>query len=302
MGLDEAYLDVTGFESIHGSIKQMAEKLRRRIKKELGINASVGIAGGKLTAKVASEKAKPDGLLEVPPGGDAAFLAPLPVGDMPGIGKKTEQRLKELGVDTIGKLAKVPVTNLKAYFGSFGLLLSRYSQGIDDSKVEPPPEAKSISRETTFDEDTRDRKLLEATLRYLSERVGSKLRQKNKKAKCITLKLRSADFSTATRRRTISQPTDADQVIFTTGMELLKRELFIQKQPVRLIGIGVSHFTEPDSQLNMLDNMPQRLEGLNRAVDRYARSTALQQYRRAGRAARTSSLESDRVYSLHTPG
>ena len=303
MGIDEAFLDVTGFESIHGSIRRMGENIRRRINNELGINASVGIAGGKLTAKVASEKAKPDGLLEVPPGEDAAFLAPLPVGDMLGIGKKTEQRLKGLGINTIGRLAKTPASTLKAYFGSSGLLLSRYSQGVDDSRVELPPEAKSVSRETTFDTDTRDRLLIEATLRYLSERVGSRLREKNRKAKCITLKLRSSDFSTTTRRRTIPQPTDADQVIFATGLELLERELFIQKQPVRLIGIGVSHFTEPDSQLNMLDRTAIRLEGLNRAVDKIRKRygfTSIQ----TGRTLRLRDIfpESDRGYSLHTPG
>ena len=300
VGIDEAFLDVTGFESIHGTIRQMGEKIRQRISKELGINASVGIAGGKLTAKVASEKAKPDNLFEVLPGGDAAFLAPLPVGEMPGIGKKTEQRLKGLGVDTIGKLARMPANTLKAYFGSSGLLLSRYAQGIDDSKVELPPEAKSVSRETTFESDTRDRQLIEATLRYLSEKVGSKLREKNRKAKCVTLKLRSADFSTTTRRHTIPQPTDADQFIFATGLELLKRELFIQKQPVRLIGIGVSHFTEPDSQLDMLDKTAFRLEGLNRAVDKIRKKygfTSIQ----TGRTLRLLDIfpESERGYTLH---
>jgi DNA polymerase-4 len=109
------------------------------------------------------------------------------------------------------------------------VLLHRFSKGIGDSKVELPQEAKSISRETTFDQDTRNGTLLEATLRYLSERVGSKLREKNRRARCITLKVRSADFSTTTRRRTLEQATDADQMIFATGLELLKKELFIQK-------------------------------------------------------------------------
>lgn len=268
VGIDEAFLDVTGFESLHGSTQKMAEKIRRRIKDDLGISASVGIAGSKLVAKVASEKAKPDGLLEVEADKDRQFLAPLPVNDMPGIGKKTEGTLKRLGIDTIGKLAKVPPATLKSYFGSSGVLLHRLSRGIDDRKVEPPAAAKSISRETTFGEDTGDRALLEATLRYLSEKVGARLRGKNKKARCITIKVRTADFSTTTRRQTIAQATDADQTIFATGLELLNRELFVQKQPIRLIGIGVSHLVEAGQQLNMLDSKAARFEELNKAVDK----------------------------------
>ena len=302
VGIDEAFLDITGFESIHGSNQQMAQKIRQRIKDDLGINASAGIAGSKLVAKVASERAKPDGLLEVPAGKDASFLAPLPVGEMPGIGKKTERTLRGLGIDTIGKLARMPLPTLKIYFGASGILLSRSSKGIDDSKVELPPEAKSISRETTFEIDTRDIVLLEAALRYLSEKVGSKLREKNRKAKCITLKLRSTDFSTTTRRRTIEQATDADQFIFATGRELMKRELFIQKQPVRLIGIGVSHLTEAVSQLNMLDSTAAKLEGLNKAVDKIRRKygfTSIQ----TGRTMRLRDIfpEDERGYTLQTP-
>ncbi|MFC1846909.1 DNA polymerase IV [Chloroflexota bacterium] len=302
MGIDEAFLDVTGFESIHGTTRQMGEKIRQRIKKETGINASVGIAGGKLVAKVASEKAKPDGLLEVPEGRDRAFLAPLPVGEMPGIGKKTDRRLRGMGIDTIGRLAEMPPASLKICFGVSGLLLSRYSKGIDDSRVELPPEAKSISKETTFESDTRDHRLIEATLHYLSEKVGNNLRQKNKKAKCITLKLRSTDFGTTTRRRTMSQPTDADQVIFATGLELLKRELFLQKQPVRLIGIGVSHLTEAGRQLDMLDSTAAKLEGLNKAVDKIRHRygfTSIQ----TGRTLRLKDIfpGGDRSYHMHAP-
>jgi DNA polymerase-4 len=302
VGIDEAFLDVTGFESIHGSIQQMAEKIRKRVKDELELNASVGIANSKVVAKIASEKAKPDGLLEVPAGNERAFLAPLPIGELPGIGKKTERTLSGLAIDTIGKLAKMPLATLKSYFGASGVLLQRFSRGIDDSKVELPPEAKSISRETTFDEDTHDRAFLEATLRYLSERVGSKLREKNKKARCITLKVRSADFSTTTRRRTFEQATDADQVIFNNGLDLLKRELFIQKQAIRLIGIGVSHLVESGRQLDMLDSTAAKLDGLNKAVDNIRQKygfTSIQ----TGRTLRLRDIfpESNGGYTLHTP-
>ena len=302
VGIDEAFLDVTGFESLHSSIRRMAEKIRQRIKDDIGINASVGIAGSKLVAKVASEKAKPDGLLEVAAGKESAFLAPLPIGELPGIGKKTERTLRGLGIDTIGKLAAMPLSTLKIYFGASGVLLNRFSRGIDDSKVELPPEAKSISRETTFDQDTQDRALLRATLHYLSERVGSKLREKNRKARCITLKVRSADFSTTTRRRTLKQATDADQVIFAIGLELLKRELFIQKQAIRLIGIGVSHLVEAGRQLDMLDSTAAKLEQLNSAIDRIRKKygfTSIQ----TGRTLRLKDIfpKSESGYTLHTP-
>ncbi|MBI4187632.1 MAG: DNA polymerase IV, partial [Chloroflexi bacterium] len=175
VGIDEAYMDVTGFESLYGSIHQMAVAIRQRVKKELGLNASVGIASSKVVAKVASELSKPDGLIEVVYGEECSFLSPLPVGRLPGVGKKAEQVLKGLGIKTIGELAGMPVSVLKNYFGVWGEGLRRSANGIDDRKVELPGEAKSTSRETTFDKDTRDRPFLKATLRYLSERVGADL-------------------------------------------------------------------------------------------------------------------------------
>ena len=137
----------------------MAEKIRKRVKEQLRLNASIGIANSKVVAKIASELSKPDGLIEVSPGEEGPFLAPLPIGKLPGIGKKTERILMGLSIDTIGKLHQMPPTALKSYFGASGKVLQSFSRGIDDSKVELPPEAKSISRETTFNEDTHDRAL-----------------------------------------------------------------------------------------------------------------------------------------------
>ena len=155
VGLDEAYLDATGFESIYGSIHQMAIAIRQRIKDELGLCASVGIAGRKAVAKVASGLSKPDGLLEVAVGGEALFLAPLPIAKLTGIGKKAERVLRGLGINTIGNLSVTPLNALKSHFGASGELLHRLaSSSIDARKVEPPGVAKSISRETTFGKDT----------------------------------------------------------------------------------------------------------------------------------------------------
>ena len=268
MGLDEAYLDATGFESIHGSAKQMAAKIKQRVKAELGINASIGIAGGKVVAKVASELSKPDGLLEVAAGKERSFLAPLPIARLPGIGKKTEQELKGLGINNLGKLSITPLSVLKSHFGASGEMLQRFARGIDQREVEPPAAAKSISRETTFGKDTKDRSLLKATLRYLGERVGADLRGKGKRARCVTLKLRYADFSTITRRQTLPQSTDRDQIIFDTGARLLGRALAGEKQPVRLVGTGVAELVEAGGQLDMLDSSARRQEQLNKVIDR----------------------------------
>ena len=269
MGLDEAYLDVTGFGSIYGSIHLMALAIKKRVKDELGLCASIGIAGGKIVAKVASDLSKPDGLIEVAPGNERAFFAPLPAAKLPGIGRKTERVLKGLGINTIGKLAAVPPGTLRGYFGVFGEVLHRYANGVDERRVEPfPAGAKSISRETTFAEDTGNKSQLKATLRYLSERVGSHLRRQDREARCVTLKLRYADFATITRRQTLRQGSSTDQTIFEAGVGLLEKALAQERRPVRLIGIGVSNLTELGMQLDMLDPSARRLEQLNRAIDR----------------------------------
>ena len=196
----------------------------------------------------------------------------------------------------------MPLDALKSHFGASGELLQRYARGIDDSKVEPPGPTKSISRETTFGKDTRDRSLLKATLRYLGERVGAELREQGKQAKCVTLKLRYADFTTITRRHTLSQTTDTDQVIFDTGAILLKKALSQERQPVRLIGIGVSNLIEGGRQLDMLDASARRQEQLNRAVDRIRNKygfTAIQ----TGRTLLLKDLfpETEGGYKLQTP-
>jgi DNA polymerase-4 len=302
LGIDEAYLDATGFESIHGSIRQMAEKIRQGVKDKLGLCASIGIASSKVVAKAASDLSKPDGLLEVPAGEERSFLAPLAIAKLPGIGKKSEQVLKGLGISTIGQMAALPLDVLESHFGAWGKLIHDHANGIGDDRVEPPAPAKSTSRETTFAKDTRDVTLLKATLRYLSERVGSDLRQKEKLAKCVTLKLRYADFTTTTRQQTLTQASDTDQTIFEIGLRLLKNELPREKQAVRLIGIGVSNLVETGRQRDMLDASAQSLERLNTVIDRIRKKygfTAIQ----TGRTLRLKDIfpETDEGYTLHTP-
>ena len=304
LGLDEAYLDATGFEAIHGSTRQMATAIKQRITDEIGICASVGIAGCKVVAKVASDLSKPDGLLEIPMKEERSFLSPLPVSKLPGIGKKSEQTLKGLGINTIGQLADLPLDTLKSRFGAYGETIHNHANGIDHRKVEPPGEAKSISRETTFGQDIRDESQLHATLRYLSERVGGDLRRRGKQSRCVTLKLRYADFTTITRQQTLSQASDTDQAIFDTGIKLLKKESAKEKQAVRLIGIGVSSLVEAGKQLDMLDVSVQRLGKLNTTIDHIRKKygfTAIQ----TGRTMRLKDIfpADDRGdYTLQTPG
>jgi DNA polymerase-4 len=302
VSLDEAYLDATGFESIHGTTHQMAAEIKQRINDELGLCASVGIAGSKVVAKVASELSKPDGLFVVEAGKERSFLAPLPIAALPGAGKTTERILRGSGIDTIGKLSSIPLGTLKSHLGAHGELLHRYANGIDNRRVEPPGPAKSISRETTFGKDTRDQPVLRATLRYLSERVGTALRQRDRQARCVTLKLRYTDFATITRRHTLRQSGNSDQAIFDTGLQLLKKALSQEKQPVRLIGIGVSELTEPSRQMDMLDSSAQRREKLDKTVDRIRRKygfTAIQ----TGQTLRLKDISpaSEGGYTLGTP-
>ncbi len=300
-GLDEAYLDVTGCE-FYGSPRQLALKIKECIRKELSLVVSVGIAGCKAVAKIASDLGKPDGLVEVALGQEKDFLSPLPVGSLPGVGKKTEQTLKAMGITTIGQLAVLPLELVRSRLGVMGVMIHHYANGIDDREVEPPGKAKSISRETTFDRDTLDRTFLQAILRYLCERVGAELRDQNKQARSITLKLRYADFETITRRLSSKEATDADEVIFAGVVKLLARALAGKRKPVRLLGVGVSNLVGYGRQLHLFDSMPQRLGYLDKAIDRIRRKygfTSIQTGRTFALKDMFASREGD--YILETP-
>ena len=268
LGLDETYLDLTGFEPFHGPAYQAALKLQLRIRDELGLGASIGIASSKVVAKVASERAKPGGVIQVAPGEEQVFLAPLPIAALPGVGRKTELVLRRMGITSIGQLAAVPPHLLKRRLGAAGEVLQGWSCGVDPRKVEPPGSAKSISRETTFPQDIGERRFLKAALRYLSERVGAELRSQGKQARCITLKLRYTDFETISRSRSLKRPGDADQLIFEVGWGLLKKALDEKPRLVRLIGIGVSNLVIGGKQLHLFDRSEERRERLSFALDR----------------------------------
>ncbi len=266
-GLDEAYLDVTGCNS-YGTPRLLAQRIKGEIKEKLKLTASIGIASCKVVAKIASDAAKPDGLVEVAPGTEKDFLAPLPVNSLPGVGSKTEAILKSLGITTIGQLAVLPLSLIKSYLGTSGVVLHNYANGIDTRRVEPPGEAKSISREATLAQDTLDQSLLKALLRYLCEQVGAELRTQNKQAKRVALKLRYVDFDTVTRSSTSAEATASDDVIFSRAEELLHRALSRRRDLIRLIGVEVSNLVDYGRQLHLFQPSPQRLEYLDRAIDR----------------------------------
>jgi DNA polymerase-4 len=268
LGLDEAYLDVTGCEEPYGSPQKLALAIKERINKELNLTASVGIGTCKVVAKIASDLCKPDGLLEIAPGKEQAFLNPLPIVKLPGVGKKTEQALKEMGIPTIGELASLPLDTIKRQFGATGAVLHSYAKGIDDREVEAPGEAKSISQELTFACDTLDRHFLEANLHSLCQEVCQDLRSQHKRAQCVAIRLRYADFKTITRQVTLKDASDVTHVVFTTAQQLLSKALAQREKPVRLIGIRISRLVGEGKQLPMFDSGMEKPEHLDKAIDK----------------------------------
>ena len=266
-GLDEAYLDVTGCDFC-GSPRQIAQSIKERVKRELDLTASIGTASCKVVAKIASDLGKPDGFVEVAPGQEKDFLAPLPVDRLPGVGTKTEQSLRAMGITTIGQLAALPPELVKSCFGAAGTMLHHNANGIDNRKVETPGEAKSISRETTFAQDTLDRLLLQAILRDFCERVGVELRRQNRQARSITLKLRYSDFETTTHSLSSKEAIDADDIIFAGAVKLLDKALARKRKTVRLLGVGVSNLTIDGKQLHLFNSTSKQLELLDKAIDR----------------------------------
>jgi DNA polymerase-4 len=267
LGLDEAYLNVTGYEEPYGSAPKLALAIKDRVHKELKLTASVGIATCKVVAKVASDLGKPDGLLEVAPGEERDFLNPLPIAKLPGVGKKTEQALKHMGVATIGGLALLPLEVIKKSFGRFGIAIHSYARGIDNRKVEAPGEPKSISQQITFARDTLDRHFLEANLRGLCQKVGEELSYRNKRAKCVTVRLRYADFKAITRQLTLEEPLASSQLISTTALQLLNKALAQSTKPARLIGVRVSNLVGEQGQLHMFNSRARKLGQLEGAVE-----------------------------------
>ena len=239
VSIDEAYLDFTGSDRLHGDPLPLAHRLRSEIERETGLSVSIGISRTKLVSKVASDLAKPRGILWILPGHEAALLAPLKVGKLPGIGKVTEKRLHDLGVVTVAELAGLGRQTLNKLFGHWGESLHRKSQGLNTAHFDFHEEPKSISHEHTFAHDTSDAEKVHATLALLVEKTAHRLRQHRMFAKTITLKLRDLDFKTITRAVSLEEPTQLDCEILERILGLLSKS-WNHKLKIRLLGVGLS--------------------------------------------------------------
>jgi nucleotidyltransferase/DNA polymerase involved in DNA repair len=245
LSLDEAFLDVRGALHIWGDAVAIATELKRRIKERLGLTASVGVAPNKYLAKVASDLRKPDGLVVTPVKEPdiMAFLAPLPVTKIWGIGKVSSAHLARSGIQTIGQLQACAPAELERLFGSKVAARDVWdlARGRDDRPVVTHGEEKSISNETTFDTDCADQAVVRQTLLELTEQVGARLRQAGKRARTAQIKVRTGDFKTLTRQCTLAAPCDGDRDLLEAAFRLFERENM--DRPVRLIGFGVSNLT-----------------------------------------------------------
>jgi len=287
ISIDEAFVDVSDLTQ---RPLDLARRLRAEVNAELGLPCSIGVAGNKLTAKIATEVGKkaalrpagdllpgraeipqisgryPNAITVVPSGEEAGFLAPLPVEMLWGVGPKTALRLAELGIRTIGGLASWPESDLAARFGENGRELARHAHGLDDRPVVTEREIKSISQEVTFARDVRDDEQLEAALKEMSTEVAGRLHEEHLAGATVRLKLRWPNFTTLTRQVTLSTATDQVEDILNTALVLLGK-VRASGKAVRLIGVGVSGLTEPARQLALFDTDAERNRRLQAAVD-----------------------------------
>lgn len=252
LSLDEAFLDLGGTERLLGPVREQALSIRDEVKASTELDVSIGIATSKVVAKIASDLEKPRGFVEVPPGTEAGFLAPLPLRRLPGLGQSTEERLKPLGLKTIGDLAAVRQEELFRRYGKHGFMLWEFANGIDRRPVVTPGEPKSISRETTFDRDLDDQAKLEGVLRQLAQHAAKSMRDNHLHCRTLNLKLRYDNFETITRSNSLPAPTEVEDDV-VRGVVALFRAAWDSSRKIRLLGAGVSNFSEAPQQLNLFD-------------------------------------------------
>src|ERR1700688_43771 len=268
VSIDEAYLDLSGTERLHGPPLAATDKLLRTITRDTGLPCSGGLAATRLAAKVASDQAKPSGLLWVAPGSEARFLAPLSVRKIPGIGEVTERALRALRIETVEQLSAQPLEKLEKVFGQWGTALYRKARGGDSYEFVIDAEPKSISHNHTFGEDTDDTSALTATLSHLSQKACKRLRETGLATRTLTLTIRYAGFDTHTRAKTLSEPTRLDADIFRV-FQMLFAEHRDVKRKIRLLGVSLSGLTHGGEQLDLLEaERRERLEKLTRATDK----------------------------------
>ncbi|HEY7211151.1 MAG TPA: DNA polymerase IV [Bryobacteraceae bacterium] len=270
--IDEAYLDFTGTERLHGPALKTGHSLREAIVRATNLKCSLGLASSRLVAKVSSDQAKPSGVLYVLPGQEARFLAPLEVRRIPGVGKKTEAALHKIGIRRVGDLAQLDESFLAARFGRWGLALAGKARGADaggwfDAEIGANEDPKSISHENTFHEDSADATHLETALLKLSEMVARRLREHQLYARTIQLKLRNEDFETITRACSLDHATQLDREI-AGAVTRLFREAWDGKTPIRLVGVHAGNLQPFEGQMSLLDEPETaRLRNAFRSVD-----------------------------------
>ena len=268
VSVDEAYIDASYSERLFGGAVELARSLKARVKDELGLVVSLGVAPNRLIAKIASDLDKPDGLRVVRHGEEAAFMAPLPIDRLPGVGPKAAVTLRAHGIETLGQLAVASDALLESIAGRHAATLRERALGHYTKPVRGDREpAKSLGHERTFSRDLTRLDEMRAALFDLAERSGADLRRRGLACGVVTLKLRYSDFSTVNRQRSLDRQTDAHQEIFAVAFDLLKASLNERSDPVRLIGVRLSRLTEPATQLDLFDDRAERTRRLNRALD-----------------------------------
>ena len=251
LSLDEAYLDVTENKTNLSTATRVARTIREQIRHELNLTASAGVAPNKFLAKIASDWRKPDGLFVIQPVEIDGFLAPLPVGRLPGVGKVTEKKLERLGVKTVGNLRYLELTMLERSFGRYGLRLYELARGIDDNPVVPNRPTQSVSAEDTFEQDV----LLietEPMIRRLAEKAWSASRKESRVARTVVLKLKTAEFNILTRSHTPDSPPSTCEELTAIALSLREKVNLDPRQKFRLVGVGLSNFRDPSDHPDSL--------------------------------------------------
>jgi DNA polymerase-4 len=279
--IDEAYLDMTGTDRLHGPPLRSAARLHDAIQSDTGLNCSIGIASSRMAAKVASDQAKPNGVIWVVPGDEARFLAPLDVRKIPGVGKQTELRLREYGIQKVGDLARIDEQFLESMMGKWGLALAGKAQGLDaggyfKADVGESGDPKSVSHEHTFGEDSTDADMLEGTLAKLSQMVARRLREHDLHARTVQIKLRYSDFSTFTRAVTLDHGTQIDLDLIEQSRLLFRRNW--TGAAVRLLGVQASSLEHFEGQLSLLEGEKARkwrnaLTAMDKLRDKFGEKT-----------------------------
>ena len=255
--IDEAYLDVTGCERLFGPPLAIAAAIRERIAGRLGLSASIGIGRCRSVAKIASDLAKPAGILLVEPGHEAGLLAPLPVGRMPGIGPAVEAKMRSLGIRTLGDLARLDDALLEKAFGVYGPSLRRKAMGLDETGLHEWEPAKSMGKEHTFARDVEDRAEAEGTLATLAEKVCRRLRRDGLAARTLTVKIRYSDFQTVSRACTLPHAVQYDSVVIPAAWELFRR-LDTRRLGIRLVGVTASKLQPAVRQRSLFEEAAER--------------------------------------------